>query len=760
MRDITERKRAEAQIRFLSRLPDESPNPILRVAIDGTLLYANPVSKPLLAKWDTHVGQPVSKAWQAGISEIFQSGTHREVEFKSDEKVFSLIMAPIVDAGYVNVYGRDITERKRAEEALRQSDDKLRAIFAAMTDVIIVFDSDGRYVEIAPTNQINLYRPTPDMLGKSVTELFPPETADFFLKSIRQTLETKNRSIWNIPCASGIRKSGFLPGFRLSSPNTVIWTAHDITYRKQAEVETEKHLAELEAINSISTALRGAKSVDEMLPHLLDKSLKVMGTEVGDIWLYDPINGRLLQTITRGWVAQTREGDLAPGEGIAGHVYKTGEPYISSDLKMDPLISSIAAPDMPAGWGGICVPIRAEQETIGVLCVYVRLPRQLGQDDASLLTTISEISGNAIRRIRLYEETVHQVQRLASLRSIDTAIISVLDMRVVLDILLGHITNQLAVDAADILLLNAPTHTLEFAAGHGFRTNGIERSRLRLDEGLAGRVAREKKLLNMRDLADAGANFVRLPLLSGEAFVTYFGVPLIIKGQVRGVLEIFNRSTLTPDTEWLGFLETLAGQAAIAIDNSQMFENLQSSNFELMLAYDETIEGWSQALDLRDKETEGHSQRVTEMTLRLAGSLGFTPEEMIHIHRGALLHDIGKMGVPDNILRKPGPLTDEEWVIMRKHPLFSYELLIPISYLRPALDIPYCHHEKWDGSGYPRGLKGDQIPLAARAFAVVDVWDALMSDRPYRKAWSREKVLEYIRDQAGKSFDPKVVDTF
>jgi putative nucleotidyltransferase with HDIG domain len=233
-----------------------------------------------------------------------------------------------------------------------------------------------------------------------------------------------------------------------------------------------------------------------------------------------------------------------------------------------------------------------------------------------------------------------------------------------------------------------------------------------------------------------------------------------VKGNVRGVLELFHRATLQPYPEWLDFLNTLAGQAAIAVDNATLFENLERSNLELAQAYDATIEGWSRALDLRDKETEGHTQRVTEMTLELARAFGLPEEYLLHIRRGALLHDIGKMGVPDNILLKPGPLTEEEWVRMRSHPEYAYNLLKPIAFLEPALDIPYCHHEKRDGTGYPRGLKGEEIPLVARLFAVVDVWDALLSDRPYRLAWTAEQAREYIREQAGSHFDPKVVDRF
>jgi cyclic di-GMP phosphodiesterase len=188
--------------------------------------------------------------------------------------------------------------------------------------------------------------------------------------------------------------------------------------------------------------------------------------------------------------------------------------------------------------------------------------------------------------------------------------------------------------------------------------------------------------------------------------------------------------------------------------------NLEKAHAKLLAAYDATIEGWSRAMDLRDRETEGHSQSVTTLTLKLAKAMEMTEEELIQIRRGALLHDMGKLGVPDSILFKPGKLTDEEWATMRQHSQYAYDMLYPIEYLRPALDIPYCHHEKWDGTGYPRGLKGTEIPLAARLFAIVDVWDALRSDRPYRKAWNKEKVIEYIRNESGKHFDPQVVELF
>lgn len=194
--------------------------------------------------------------------------------------------------------------------------------------------------------------------------------------------------------------------------------------------------------------------------------------------------------------------------------------------------------------------------------------------------------------------------------------------------------------------------------------------------------------------------------------------------------------------------------------DDNLLEALQRSNMELALAYEATVEGWVRALEMRDRGSEGHTQRVTELTLRLAHEMRVNDEQLVHIRRGALLHDIGKLGIPDAILFKPGALSEEEWRLMRQHPVLGYNLLAPIMFLRPALDIVYCHHERWDGSGYPRGLKGEEIPLAARIFAVVDVWDALVADHPYRPGTPRDEAIAYIKEQAGEKLDPQVVTAF
>ena len=237
--------------------------------------------------------------------------------------------------------------------------------------------------------------------------------------------------------------------------------------------------------------------------------------------------------------------------------------------------------------------------------------------------------------------------------------------------------------------------------------------------------------------------------------------PLKLKSDLIGVLYVDNRAHAGIFGESdVGLLSAFADQAAVAIDGARLFEELQESHRELEKAYQATLEGWVRALDLRDKETEGHTQRVTILTERLARAIGVDEQALVHIKRGALLHDIGKMGISDSILLKPGGLTDEERKLMQKHPVYAFEMLSPIDFLVPAIDIPYCHHEKWDGTGYPRGLKEEEIPFAARIFPVVDVWDALTSDRPYHKAFPPAEVRQRINDDAGKHFDPRVVEVF
>jgi putative two-component system response regulator len=246
--------------------------------------------------------------------------------------------------------------------------------------------------------------------------------------------------------------------------------------------------------------------------------------------------------------------------------------------------------------------------------------------------------------------------------------------------------------------------------------------------------------------------------------------PVVImtgQGTERAAVEALKRGALdyvVKSTETFARMPGIVERALLdwnhRLERQLMQDALQAAHRELSEAYDATIEGWSRALDLRDRETEGHTRRVADLTERLAAASGMPPAAIVHVRRGALLHDIGKMGVPDHILHKPGPLDDREWEVMRRHPRLAWEMLHPVAYLRPALDIPFAHHERWDGTGYPRGLEGEDIPLAARLFSVVDVWDALCSDRPYRAAMTRDEAVRHLRDGAGTQFEPRLVERF
>jgi len=700
----------------------------------------------------------------------------------------------------------DITDRKKFEDAERQRSreaETLReAIIATITslqhdeiitrileqlELVVPHDSasvqilhDG-YLEIVgghgwenPQDVIGIHFPVPgDNPNSTVIQTRRPLIVQDIWEAspqFRMGPHSHIRSWMGIPLMIGDRVTGMLA---VDSRELDHFTENDArlasAFAAQVSIalenarlfkETSTRLENLQTLNRISTSLRTAQTKDEILEILLDETLSAFRARNGAIWIFDTNTKLLRMEAMRGWLKSFQYIELRPSQGLNGRVFSENRSRISNEVANDPWLMEEARVLTPIGWNQVSVPIRTARETIGVLLVAVERPRQIQQAEVDLLITIAEMAGNAIHRATLHELTEHRLRNLESLHEIERAISSSLDVRITLNLLLDKAISGLGVQAAAVLLFDPILRVLNFAAGRGFRTQGIESSRLRLGEGQAGIAIQERRVVAVLDLNQTNVAYTRMSLIEEEGFFSYYCAPLIAKGRVKGVLETYHRLAFTADSEWIDFLETLAAQAAVAIDNAELVENLQHSNLNLALAYDATIEGWSHALDLRDKETEGHTQRVTDLTLQLARRMDVHANELIQIRRGALLHDIGKMGVPDRILHKPESLTEAEWEIMRRHPVYAYEMLRHIEYLRPALDIPYCHHEKWDGSGYPRGLAGDQIPLAARIFAVADVWDALTNDRIYRKALPEEQALAYIKEQSGQHFDPQIVESF
>ncbi len=409
-------------------------------------------------------------------------------------------------------------------------------------------------------------------------------------------------------------------------------------------------------------------------------------------------------------------------------------------------------------WMG--VPLIHDNRVVGLLNLDKKEAGFYTEEDTRLALAFANQAAIALENARLHERTQRGLKRLSALRTIDNAISSSLDLRFTLEVLLNQVISNLGVDAADVLLFNERNQTLNYASGRGFHTGVLRHSHVHLGEGFAGQAALQRTIISTNDLSVSDPAFPHGLLTAVEGFCVYYATPLIAKGQLKGVLEIFNRAPLAPDPDWLDFLNALALQAAIAVDNVRLFEDIQHKNLELTLSYDITLEVWARALELRAIEPEGHLQRVTELMEQVARHMGFLEEEIGHIRRGATLHNIGKIGIPDSVLLKEGPLSAEECKIYRLHTVYAYEWLSPISFLKPALDIPYCHHEHWDGSGYPRGLKGDEIPLAARVFSIVDTWDRLINGRPKQPAISAQQAAEMLRSLSGTEFEPRLVEVF
>jgi len=649
---------------------------------------------------------------------------------------------------------RHAIERDEADRLLRESRERYQSLVDMMPDAIMVHQNG--LVAFANPAAVKLLGVSDleTLIGTPMIDVVHPEYKEIVAERIRSAEAGQSQTVLE---QKFVRSDGSVIDVEVTGspftfedePATQI-IFRDITERKQRE-------REIEAVAAVSSSLRMARSVDDILPVILHQALVSINAKAATLTLVQPETGDHLIAMGRSADRDLPIGQIIPaGTGLTSRVVSTSTPYLNNQVRTNPDPDMVRFNDIPATNAVVIVPITAENHVIGTLGLGREEP--IEQSDVRVLSAICDIGGAAVHRASLYEQTERRLQHLRSLHEIDNTIATSLDLKFTLDVILSQGIAELRVDAAAILLLDEE-QMLNFAAGLGFKTKHIEQARIKFGDGLAGQAAKQRTIVEAADLS-TGLQRNGSALAQAEGFVGYYAAPLIAKGRVIGVLETFHRSVEPRDAEWKEFLLTLAGQAAIAIDNAALFKDLQTSNESLREAYERTIEGWAHALALRDIETIEHSRRVTEMTVRLAQALGVADEQLEHVRRGALLHDIGKMGVPDHILGKAGPLDDEEWEIMRRHPAYARDMLTAIDFLYPAIPIPLYHHEKWDGSGYPEGLEGRHIPLEARIFAIIDVWDALTSKRPYRDAWPEDKVAEHLREQAGKHFDPAIVDAF
>jgi PAS domain S-box-containing protein len=443
--------------------------------------------------------------------------------------------------------------------------------------------------------------------------------------------------------------------------------------------------------------------------------------------------------------------------------------HVVRDTASPIVLSNLTAPREHPGWAraalvagmrsAAIVPLVSGAKPFGFLAVYSDRTEWFTTERVEFFTAYAHQAAAALQNARFFQAADRHLHEMEALNEIDRAISGSFDLSVMLSVLLDRAVSALQVDAADVLVLDPRTQTLRCAASRGYRSDPARQLSLRLGEGAAARVVMSGRRVTIGRL-NGSAESVCGGHVAGEGFVSYHAMPLIAKGAVTGVLEVYRRSPSTPAPEWYEFFEALAGQAAMAIDNVALFEDLRRVNAGLRVSYDQSIEGWARALDLREKQPDGHSLRIADLSVALARAMGIAGADVVHLRRGALLHDIGTMGVPDGILSGAGPLTDEESAAARRHPAYARELLAPIADLRPAVDVPYSRYERWDGTGFPDGLRGEQIPLAARIVAVVHEWEALRSERPGRPTQSVAEITARLRGQSGRRFDPEVVDRF
>lgn len=785
-----EAARRESELRF-RELTNLLPQPVYECDLTGRITFANRKAYEMFGITTDEVDQEINlldfvvEEQRGQMSDVLKrlssnaDAPGREyLSRRKDGATFpGLVYTSVVerDQKVVGLRGVtvDISAQKEAEEVLRASEEKFRAMVEQMAEGFLLVDSDGkvRFINTAlekilgitraeiigrpfwvyQTRLLTPERRTPEHIArlKSISsEMIENHSVEYFYRPIEAAIQSPDGSrhiIQQIVFPINTQKEHMI--------GSII---RDVTTEKTSQQSLERFARRMELLHHIDQSILMAQEPEEIARATLEEIGKLFPIFYSSIFLVDSLTQNI-HLLAEGGEHPERNCPFTRELDLIDRLLSEDVNHIP-DVCQSPLTSGLCETcSFSGGHSLLSFRLKYGDQRVGALHLCSSALNAFDPEHLEIGREIADQLAIAIRQTELFDQTRQSLEREKNLNRVTHSISSSFDLESTIPVFLRLTTELLGVDGASLTLLSEDESQLIFPEIYTYPA-AIGRTRVQPGQGLAWKVVTTRLSIVVEDYArfpNALPEWVKAGVRAIAA------VPVMAGNRVLGSLGVF-RFSLTPtftqrDVE---LVQAIAQQAGMAIHNSQMYNTVQATAEELSTAYNATIQGWSRALELRDKETQGHSERVIELSVKLASQMGMTREAMPHFLRGVFLHDIGKMGIPDSILLKPGPLTPDEWVIMRQHPEYARRLLSDIPYLRPALDVPYSHHEKWDGSGYPRGLKGEEIPLGARIFAVVDVWDALTSDRPYRPAWSEKATKDYLLENAGKHFDPQVVNVF
>jgi HD-GYP domain-containing protein (c-di-GMP phosphodiesterase class II) len=516
-------------------------------------------------------------------------------------------------------------------------------------------------------------------------------------------------------------------------------------------------LAKLQVMQEVQRVSSGNFSVTEMLELFMDVTLRTTGTDAGSIMILDSETQELTFDVVRGPKSEgLKDLRVKLGEGIAGWVAKTGQSVLSEDVSKDHRFTGHIARQVKVTPHSIlCVPLKGKARVLGVLEVITRnMKKPFTYEDLSAMESLAAQIGMVMENAGLFSQHNEEIRRLEALTSASGVVNSTLDLKVLLKLLMELAAKTLQAEASSILMVDEESGDLVFEVATGDKSDQMKEIRVPKGQGIAGAVAASGKGLLIPDASKDARFFKKADEKTSFVTRNMIAVPLNARGKCIGVMEVLNRlGGRTFTREDMELLQALGHQSAIALQNAQLYQNLQES----FLA---TVRSLAQAVDAKDSYTAGHSSRVTAYSVLIAEELKCPEQEVRNIRMSGLLHDVGKIGIRDSVLSKPGKLDDEEFLVMKSHPSVGAGILSPVRQLKEVIPGVLNHHERYDGKGYPMGLQGEDIPLAGRIIGVADAFDAMTSDRVYRPRLSDEVALAELKKHSGTQFDSRIVKAF